>query len=364
MTNRTPVSSKQNLWHDAQRVDRTDLNTEQEHNNNSIGAVINNHMGSGVLPNSVEQTVLFDSDSLDATQASILAAGNFDGTGLQVTTQPSDTELGNQLEVELTGATVFGRFSVKLLVVGLDFQGTTQYERFTFYRNEKQVGRKHFASILAIFFNDFKGNNNCSRDHGGRMVIREAASFELSRDPLMIAQDIEPNLFFRDFKVPDPLITLYNTLQAGIGSVYTVDSLNINTTVKINRTLAVNDVTTKIGEKFIANSNNIQKITLLLGAQRDTSLPQANWFDWAGDLVISVYELQTTLSCPTDYKPDLAIEYDPSPQPLAQLSFSQTELKDLDTYLQMFCSQLILFLVQLVLLLLVVRQLCPENIMQ
>ena len=269
MTNRTPVSSKQNLWHDAQRVDRTDLDTEQQYNNNSVAAVINNHMGSGVLPNSVTQTILFDSDDLDSTQASILAAGNFDGTGLQVATQPSDTELGNQLEIELSDSSVFGRFSVKVLVIGLDFQGTPQYERFTFHRNEVQVSRNHYASILAIFFNDFKGNNNCSRNHGGRVVIREAASFELSRDPIMIAQDIEPNIFFRDFKVPDPKITLYNTLQTGIGSVYSVDSLDINTTVKINRTLVANDVTTKIGEKFIANSNNIQKITLLLGTQKD-----------------------------------------------------------------------------------------------
>jgi hypothetical protein len=329
MTIRIPVSSLQNRWNDAQRVDRSDLDTEQDHNNSAVAAVVNNHMGSGVLPASALQNVLFDSDDLTSDQASILAAGDFDGTGFQVAAQPSDSNLGNQIEVELTGTTAFGRLSTKVLIVGLDFQNVPQYDRFTFHRDEKQVTRKHYRHILGVFFNDFKGNNNCSRNLGGRIVIREAASFQLSRDPIMVSQDVEPNLFFRDFKVPNPSVTLYNTLQQGIGSEYSVDSLDINTTVKQNRSLAAGDVTSKIAEKFLATSNNIQKVTLLLGVTANAGAPSATLFDWTGNIVISVYELQTTVNCPTDYKPDLAIEFDPSSQPLAQLSYSQAELRDL-----------------------------------
>ncbi len=329
MTKRLAVSTIRNKWNDAQRVDVTDMNVEQNTYLSNDAAIVNNHLGSGVVPASATQVVIFDSDSLTSEQSSLLAAGNFDGTGLQAHLQPSDTTLGNLLEVELTGSEVFGRFSVKALVIGLDFNSEPQYERFVFHHNEKQVGRKHFTRILGIFFNDFKGNNNCSRNHGGAITIKEAASYQLSRDALMIAQDVEPNLFFRDFKTPDPLVTLYNILQTGIGPEYTVDSLDINTTVKINRYLEAGDVSSKIGQKFIANTNNIQKITLLLGAVRDTDAAVANRFDWTGDLVVSVYALQTTVASPTDIVPELAIEFDPDPQPLAQLSLNQADFLDL-----------------------------------
>jgi len=329
MTKRLPVSVIHNNWTDAQRVDRTDMDAEQERNVQKDASIVNNHFGSGILPASITQNVIFDSDELTSIQASLIASGDFDGTGVQAHAQPSDTNLGNQLEVELTNTTAFGRLSTKVLIVGLDFQGVPQYDRFTFYRDEKQVTRNHYTRILGIFFNDFKGNNNCSRSLGGQIVIREAESFQLSRDPKPVAQDVEPNLFFRDFKVPNPIVTLYDTIQAGIGSEFSVDALDINTTVKVNRSIVASDVTSKIGQKFQATTNNIQKITLLLGAGRDDVVAIENRFDWSGDLVVSIWELQTTVDCPTDIVPELAIEFDPTNEPLAQLSFSQAELLDL-----------------------------------
>ena len=329
MTIRLPVSVIHNRWHDAQRVDRGDMDTEQDRNVQTDAAIVNNHLGSGVVPDNITQNIIFDSDNLTSAQASLLSSGDFDGSGLQAQNQPSDSNLGNQLEVELTGTSAFGRLSTKVLIVGLDFQNVPQYDRFVFYRDEKQVTRKHYSRILGIFFNDFKGNNNCSRTLGGRIVIREVTSLQLSRDPKMIAQDVEPNLFFRDFKVPNPAVNLANTIQNGIGSEFSFDALDINTTVKINRSIVAGDVTSKIGQKFKASTDNIQKITLLLGASRRDSVPIENRFDWSGDLVISVYEIQTTVNCPTDLVPELAIEFDPKPEPLAQLSFSQAELRSL-----------------------------------
>lgn len=329
MTNRKPVSVPSNNWIDAQRVDVDDMNTEQSRNVQIDAAIINNHFGSGVLPDSIEQKVLFDTDNLSQEQAALIVSGDFDGTGMTPTEQPTDSLLGEQLEVELTGADVYGRFSTKVVIIGLDFQGNTQYDRFEFYRNEKQVTKKHYARILTILFNDFKGNNNCSNYRGGRVVIREVQSFQLSRDALAVAQDLEPNLFFRDFNVSGLVSqSLYFSLQDAIGSEYTVDSLNIQTTVKQNRLLEAGDVVTKIGEKFKATTNNIQKISLLLGVQADDSVPIQNKFDWSGDLVISVYALQTSVSCPTTIVPQLDIEFDPTAEPIAQLSLDQADFRD------------------------------------
>ncbi len=328
MTKRNDVSVLQNRWHDSQRVDEADMETEQNRNNQIDAAIINNHFGSGVLLQTPEQTVLFDSDDLTASQAAILAAGNFDGTGISVHTQPSDSNLGNQLEVELTDSSVFGRFSVKVVIIGLSFDDTIQMDRFYFYKNEKQVTSKHYKEILSVFFNDFKGNQNCSRSLGGRVVIREAAPFQISRDPLMAAQDVEPDLFWRDFKVGNLDLSLFETIQDGIGDEFSADGLSINTTGRPNRTLTYNDVTSQVGQKFIATTDNIQKVTLLLGVSKDDEADVENWYDWTGDLVISIYPLQTSVSCPTDIIPSIAIDFDPSSQPLAQLSFSQSTLED------------------------------------
>ena len=56
--NRSKVSVPYNQWSDAQRVDRDDMNTEQDRNVQIDGAIINNHFGSGVLPDSIEQKIL------------------------------------------------------------------------------------------------------------------------------------------------------------------------------------------------------------------------------------------------------------------------------------------------------------------
>lgn len=327
MTIRKDISVIQNRWHDAQRVDQTDMDTEQNQNNQIHAAIVNNHFGSGVLPSAPEQTILFDSDDLPADQAALLAAGNFDGVGHDIHTQPSDINLGNQLEVELTDSDVVGRFSVKVAIIGLSFDGTIQCDRFYFYRNEKQVTSKHYKSILTVFTNDFKGNHNCSRDLGGRLVIRETASFQLSRDPVMAAQDVEPDLFWRDFKVAELGTTLAQHIQAGIGSEYSVDGLDINTTGRTDRTLEPDDVTSQIGQKFLATTNNIQKVTLLLGVSDDETVDLALQHNWTGDLIVSIYALQTTTNSPTDIVPELAIDFDPAYEPLAQISYNQTTLQ-------------------------------------
>lgn len=328
MSKRIDVSAPQNNFFDAEQVQKEDLDLEQNYNQQIHSSIINNHFGSGVLLSSVVQAILWDSDQLSETQASLLVAGNFDGTGLQVTEQPSDTTLGNQLEVELTDSSVVGRYSVKIAIIGVDFEGNTFVERLTFFRNEKQVTRRHFCRILCFFTNDFKGNNNCSRVLGGRLTIKEAESLEFSRDPVMTSQDVYPDLFWRDFKKANNFLTLSQIIQAGMGSEFTVDSLNINTTGRPNKVLEAGDITSQVGQKFLASGNNIQKITLLLGVAKDNTASEEDQYDWSGDLILSLYQLQESVSCPSDIVPELAIEFDPSSQPVVQLSFSQATLLD------------------------------------
>lgn len=316
MTKRAPVSTQQNIWFNAQQVDDTDLTLEQYYNNTVTGSIISNHIGTGVLSEVLVQNVLFDS---------AVASGFLDGVIITTQNQPVDNNFGNQLELSLTNSQVAGKKTVKVCIIGLDFQSNLQYEIFYFKTNEIQVSHKHFTKILLILFNDFIGNPDLSLNLNGHLVIKEAVPFSISRHALMASQDVEPNLFFRDFFV-DGFTSLTHLLQTAL-PLYNIDSLNITTEPLDNKVLAKDDVTTQIGQKFIAQTNNIQKLTLLLSVQ---NLDAGNEDDlaWNGDLVISVYPLQSNIECSSDIAPNLPIDFPPANTPLAQVSVNYNTLQD------------------------------------
>jgi hypothetical protein len=315
MTKRKPVSDLQNIWFDSEQVDDADLKQEQSYNTTIQSGVVNNHIGQGVLYEDLNQNVIFDS---------ALSSGLLDGTNIQAQNQPVDTNFGNQLEVELTDSKASGRRSVKVAIIGLDFEGNLQYERYTFKRNEKIVGKKHFAQVLLLLFNDFVGPELQSFNLGGRIIIREAKPFTLSRDSIMVGQDIEPNIFFRDFFTTTSL-TLGGLLTTSLPN-YNVDNLNILTNVTSNKTLLTNDVSSQVGQKFLARTNNVQKVTLLLSVE-NTEPGFETDLAWTGDIVVSIYPLQTSIDCPTDIVPNLLIDFSPSNIPLAQISDNYSSLQ-------------------------------------
>lgn len=315
MTKRNPVSAPQNIWFDTQAVDDVNLDLEQNYNNTIDSAIVANQVGYGVLPGSLIPNIIFDSD---------LSTGFLDGIAISAQKQPSDNNLGNQFSITLSGSAVGGNKTVKVGIVGLDFQSNLQYETFTFKANETQVGSQHFTEVLVLLFNDFVGDPNLSFNLGGRLVIQEATPMTLSRDPVMVAQNVQPNLWFRDFFL-DGSLSIQTLLQAAM-PLYNVATLGIQTGELGNLALYSGDVTTQIGEKFVAITNNIQKVTFLLSVQNPV-FGQQNNLVWAGDLICSIYPLQSTIDCPTDISPSSPIFFSPSNIPLAQVSFNYNSLQ-------------------------------------
>ena len=316
MTKRTPISAKQNVWFDSQQVDNVDLTLEQDSNNTIQSSLINNHIGTGVLPEVLVQNILFDSS---------LESGFLDGKIISAQNQPADNNFGNQLEIQLTGSKAYGKRSVKFCIIGLDFQGNLQYETFYFKTNEIQITKKHFTRILLLLFNDFIGNTLLSFNLGGRITVKEANPMSLSRDPLMISQDVEPNLFFRDFFL-DGFTSLQSLLQSAL-PLYNIDDLGIFTSQLDNKSLLSGDVTTQIGQKFQALTNNIQKVSLLLSVRNQSFGNEAD-LAWTGDLIISIYPLQSLVECASDIAPNLPIEFSPSNIALAQISINYATLQE------------------------------------
>lgn len=324
MTKRAPVSVQKPIWYDSQQVDETDLSAEQAANDAIDSSIINNHIGDGVLPETLVENVLFDS---------LLAVGFLDGQAIYSQSQPSDNNLGNQLSINLINSGASGARQVKICIIGLDFKSNLQYEIFYFDTNEIQISRRHFTKILVLLFNDFIGSPALSFNLGGQVIITEANPMSLSRDPIMAAQDQQPNLFFRDFFL-DPSISqlsLQSMLQSAL-PLYNINDLNIYTQPLDNLPIFNGDVTTQIGQKFQATTNNIQKVTLLLSVQNQV-VGQSSDLSWNGDILVSIYPLQSSIDCPTDVAPNLPIDFSPSNIPLAQISFNYTSLKTAGTVL-------------------------------
>jgi len=317
-TPRSPVSTLQPVFIDGQQVDESDLQLLAQANQTIESSILNNNLtSSGILPETLVPAVLFNSS---------LVVGYLDGLAISTQAQPSDNNLGNQLSVALTNSNASGHRQVKVCIIGLDFQSNLQYEIFYFDTNETQTSTKHFTELLVLLFNDFIGNPLLSFNLGGNITISEASPMTLSRDVIMIAQDQQPSLFWRDFFLDFSVsqLTLQAMLQAAL-PLYNVTDLNIYTSPLDNLPLLAGDVTTQIGEKFQATTNNIQKITLLLSVRNQTSGQQNN-LAWTGDILVSVYPLQTSIDCPTNFLPNLPINFSPFNIPLAQISYDYTSL--------------------------------------
>lgn len=314
--NRSPVSAQRPIFFNGQQIDQTDLISEQNANITIGSATINNHIGTGILPQTLITNVIFDSS---------LAVGYLDGLPIQAQSQPSDSNFGNQLSLSLTGSTASGQRQVKVCIIGLDFQDNLQYETFYFDTNEIQVSRQHFTVVLLLLFQDLVGNPQLSFNLGGDLVISEATPMTLSRDVIMVSQDQQPNLFFRDFFLDPSLgsISLQTMLQSAL-PLYNIADLNILTQPYDTLALLNGDVTTQIGEKFLATTDNIQKVSLLLSV-RNLVVGQ-NTLVWNGDLVISIYPLESSVDCPTDFLPNSPIGFSPSNIPLAQISYNYNSL--------------------------------------
>lgn len=257
MTDKLPVSTIQNLWYDAEPVSSTDMQVEQNYNNSVDAALINNQFGSGAIPEALLPYIIFNS---------ALTTGELDGHGIASQAQPSDSTYGNQLAITLSNSLAASNRTVKVAIIGLDFNQNLISDTLTFQVNETQYTQNHYTAVLTLLFNDFIGTSAQSFNLGGQIVIQETNPFTISRNAIMVAQDQQPNLFWRDFFYISTFNSLQLMLQAAL-PLYNVDNLNITTAVQQNLAILQGDVTTQIGEKFLATTNNIQKVSLLLSVQ-------------------------------------------------------------------------------------------------
>jgi len=333
-------------WYDGQRVDEPDFDTEQTAWHSGLAEITDHVSGSGIEKEFATQPVLFDSDTVPASIQSLFDTINFDGEpiyptdsfGNTIYSQPSDTVEGDQLEITIFDADLDGAAVLKVYIFGTIFGDKFVQEVLTFEQNESQVTRNYFNHIVAFMTQDYKGNQNtivtgiACRNAGGRLKISEAVQMTVVRDVIMAEQSHEPNMDYFQFK-PATLAKTLNTLLNEIASSDSLSAADLDIDLfaaTTTRLLPNNDSSGLIvGEKFKATTNNIQKVQLLLSVQENTLATPGEEFNWSGDIVVGIRKLQTTTTCPTDIIPGNAIEFDPEPSTLAEVSFDQDGLSNL-----------------------------------
>jgi hypothetical protein len=338
-TERLPVELKRVRYFDGKQMTKDDLETEQNRHVGIDAATVANFLGSGVIGDLADPPVLFDSSDLNSQQQTLFDGYSFDGQNVYVGSglvAPSDATQGIQLAVELSGVDLAGAMASKVSIIGTEFGGGLIHDDLVFEENGTQVTRGRYASILGILFNDFAGNLFGSRspavDDGydlvGRCLIREAKPMEVSFDTLMAGQNAQPSQFWGSFAVGSATDTLNSLLQGIIGPSRALFDLDIGLASIAQRSIDPDDVTTRIGQKFLAAGTNIQKVSILVSVEEDETAPAGDEYRWSGQLVLTLHALQTAVECPVEPVPDNLEDFDPDPTIIAQLSLDAAALAD------------------------------------
>lgn len=345
VTKRLPVGIKRVNWFDGMQVDRDDMVDEQTRHKDIDAANVHNFFSSGIIVNATSPHVILDTNDLDSTQQALVDSSAFDGQNVyDYDNVVSDVIEGVQLSVTLSDVVLEGAAQTKVSIIGDTFGDELIHDDLVFDENGTQLTRGRYKKIRSIIFKDFAGNLRGSLPHAmqdgylaGRCLVTETDALEASPDTLLAYQMSQPNIFFSDFEPALWSITTRamfdDAIQADDGAKSYSD-LDIGLESFQQRTLAADDVTTRIGQKFQANGNNIQKISILLSSAYDST----DGYDWSGSIVMSVYELQTEVNCPVSPVPDNAVDFDPDPRIIGQLALDKNDLEKqgvvMDGYIQ------------------------------
>ena len=340
---------------DGQRVTESDLDSEQIHHRGLTSTLITDFHASGIVRDGIfEAKTLLDTSKpgIHAPEGSEnlskydLEAGNYDGSPMSVDRQPTDTVHGNRLEVQASGVGPGGRLPTAVMIIGttyssLNDSGDLTIEILKFKNDDTLLSRHYYKKVIAIIFNNFSGGKGSSyynssvenldvRSSGAKVIIREAEPFKAFSQTLSVYQNESPNVYINSFISSSESRTIEQEVKKALGTLYSFNDIYWEQGSKSKvKFLKDGDQTTAYGQKFLAKSNNIQKISLLLSVEKDTSASAGSEYDFSGDIVISLHKLSSEVRCITDPDPNNLIDFDPELSPIIEMSYSQLDLESL-----------------------------------
>ena len=338
---------------DSQRITQIDLESEQSRISQVSSNLVTDFHGSGVILKSpFEQTILLDTrnpgrwaENSNNPSESVIQAGSFDGKAIYLDKQPSDVDRGNRISFELIDSLVAGRNKTKIMVVGKSFDGLGTggklvCEFIEFEKNESKLSQHYYVEIIAIFFNNFSGgtgknyfestkdNLDLTSESGGYLIVKEAESLSVYPQLKQIFQLESPNYDFNNFITSSVSLDLSEEIEIALGGSNSISDIYIEQAGNGTCLFEKNGSTAVMyGQKFLAKTNNIQSIDLLLSVPEDGDQPEGEEFYFSGNIVVGIYELTTDAVCSTDAIPNNLIDFDPEISPILEVSLNQAELE-------------------------------------
>ena len=327
---------KKTNFFDGQRVSESDLDSNQKYFEDIISSNNLDFHSSGVLKKSMKPRILLDTskpgyyaDDGENGSKAILNLNKFDGLPIYVDIQPKDRVYGKRLEVELSGSSARGREqNVKVILVGLVYDpqypgGILEYEFINFDDNKTILTENHYFEIKCLIVNNMSngsgfsdsGEKIKSLNLGGKLVIRESESAKIFSKS-NILKNIKTFNF--DLKNMYGKVSLSSEINSGVTPTNSVQELYIDYDYELFSFNPNASIGISYGQKFIAQSNNLQKVEVLMSV--DKSLEKGT--DWRGDLVFSIYELEDS----QERRSSNPLDGNPKVSPIAEVSLDQEDL--------------------------------------
>ena len=333
---------------DGQRVTESDLDSEQIHNRSLVSDPTLDFHGNGAVRDRLFQSrVLLDTAGpgkyADNLSELTIDSGSYDGKAIYTDLQPGDAEFGNRLEVEASGLNIGGRVKAKVLIIGTTYVSTSSSgelvsEIIEFEKNSTKLTKYFYKKVISVFFNNFSGGTGKTQyaasktsvntlGSAGHIVIREAEPLKVFQRTETSLQDESPNHGLNTFITSSTSLTIEDEITTGLGSLYNFNDLYFELFVADLLLFSKNaSQIASYGQKFLAKSNNIQKIDLIFQMIADESAGSGHEYDFSGDIVVSLHELQVDTDCISDPNPDDMIDFSPHPSPIIEVSYSQEDL--------------------------------------
>jgi hypothetical protein len=339
---------------DGQRVTERDLDEEQIHHRSLVSELNIDFHGSGVvLDRPFGERILLDTrapgaNSTDANPSKFkVESGGFDGSAVYLDRQPADSVYGERIEIEAIGLELGGRHAAKVLILGKRFNGVNDSgiltsEILEFKNNKVQITENYYTSISGVIFNNFSGGTgrteslsyvdslNTISDIDGGFVFREAGPLKVFARTASAFQTESPNAGLSGFITSDPEITIKDEIIGLLGSENSISDLYFELESGSKVSFAAGSSQSPMyGQKFLSETNNLQRVDLLISVEEDSSADPGLEYEFSGDIVVSIHKLSTETKCSSDHVPDNFIDFDPDPEPVAEKAYSHEDLKDL-----------------------------------
>lgn len=324
---------------DGQKLSESDLDQEQIHLRGLTSGHVSSAHGSGILKDSpLESFGLFklSNPGLYGENPSkyAISSGQFDGRPIYLDRQPSNSEFGKRLIFKLENAKIKTNYPVKIIILGskynpLDNRGEIVTEYLEFLESSEKISENYYKHIYAIYFNNLSGGTGLSEysgvttsynylnDQSIELTIFESDAIKIFPKSLSVLQNESPNFYLNNFSSYSTDVTLLEAFGEALDETFSTSEIYYETSpAEVLSFTAGGSSSVAFGQKFLAKTKGLQKISLLLGI--DTAISDT----FSGNLVISIHKLTTAANCITDAVPDNLINFDPESISIVESSYS------------------------------------------